>query len=144
MPLAIGWDEAVERALVEEEVVLFEEAARVAFLACVGLGLTVTVVMVVLENWTVDVEVAWAGAALMVALLLFLDAVAVESFTLVAWATPAAVVLFEKSATVALAREVLEEVLYSSSSSTTSVMLLPRGTSVSEALFAARVDGRTR
>jgi hypothetical protein len=50
MPLAIGWDEAVERALVEEEVVLFEEAARVAFLACVGWGLTVTVVRVVLEK----------------------------------------------------------------------------------------------
>jgi hypothetical protein len=108
MPLAIGWDEAVERALVEEEVVVFEKAARVELFACVGLGLTVTVVMVMLENWTVDVEVAWAGATLMVALL-FLDGVAVESFTPVAWATPAAVVLFEKSATVALAREVLEE-----------------------------------
>jgi hypothetical protein len=108
MPLAIGWDEAVERALVEEEVVLFEKAARVELFACVGLGLTVTVVRVVLEEWTVEVEVARAGATLMVALL-FLDAVAVESFTPVAWATPAAVVLFEKSATVALAREVLEE-----------------------------------
>jgi Mg2+/citrate symporter len=119
MPLAIGWeefDEAVERGLLREveEVVLFEEAARVALFACVGLGLTVTVVMVVLEKWIV--EVARAGAALMVALLFFDDveagavfSAAVERLTPVAWATPADVVLFEKSATVALAREVLAE-----------------------------------
>jgi hypothetical protein len=115
MPLATG---LVEWGLLEEEVVLFEAAAaRVALFACVGLGLTVTVVRVVLEKWTV--EVARAGAALMVALLLFLDngeAVAVfrsavERFAPVDWATPADFVLFENSATVALAREVLEEFL---------------------------------
>jgi hypothetical protein len=117
MPLATG---LVEWGLLEEKVVLFEAAAaRVALFACVGLGLTVTVVKVVLEKWTV--EVARAGAALMVVLLLllFLDngeavavfRTAVERFAPVAWATPADFVLFENSATVALAREVLEEFL---------------------------------
>jgi hypothetical protein len=106
MPFATG---LVERGLLEEEVELFEAAARVALFACVGLGLTVTVVMVVLEKWTV--EVARAGAALVVALLFLRDAEAVERFTPVARATPATVVLFEKSATLALAREVLEEFL---------------------------------
>jgi len=104
MPLATGTEEPVERGVVEEEVALLrglpDAAGRVEL--PVGLGLTVTVTKVVFEKWTVEVE--WAAAALKVALLLGAAVMeAVLSGAPVAWATPAAVVLFEKSATVARA-----------------------------------------
>lgn len=113
--LATGPDEPVERDAVEDEVA-FPEALFVVpgtVELPVGLGLTVTVVMVVFERCTV--EVARAAASVMA--VLFFEPVeagavpsgAVERLTPVACATPATVVLFEKSATVALACEVLEE-----------------------------------
>lgn len=114
VPSATEPEEPVERGVVDDEVALVEAslvaAARVELL--VGLGLTVTVVIVVFEKYTV--EVARAAASVMVAL--FFDAVeagavpsgAVERVAPVACATPDTVVLFENSATVALACEVLE------------------------------------
>lgn len=103
--LGAGLDEPVERGRVEDEVplleALFDAPERVEF--PVGLGLTVTVVIVVLEKYTVEVERAPAP---MTVPLAFGDAVIdavlsapVERLTPVAWATPAARVLFEKSAT---------------------------------------------
>lgn len=108
MPLATGPEEPVERGVVGDEVVLVrgmpEAAGKVELL--VGLGLTVTVTKVEFEKWTV--EVVWAAAALRVALLLgaaVIEAVfrgtPVERIPPVDCATPAAVVLFVKSATVA-------------------------------------------
>jgi len=99
-------EEPVERGVVEDVVVfalvkgLPDEAGRVELL--VGLGLTVTVTRVVFEKWKVEVE--RAAAAVTVPLLLGAAVIeAVLSDTPVAFATPAAVVLFEKSATVARA-----------------------------------------
>ena len=108
--LGTGREEPVERGVVAYEVALVrglpDAAGRVEF--PVGLGLTVTVVKVVLEKWTV--EVGRAAAARTVPLLLgagvieaLLSDTPVESMPPVAWATPAAVVPFEKSANVALA-----------------------------------------
>lgn len=104
MALGTGPEEPVERGVVEDDVALVrgipDAAGRVEF--PVGLGLMVTVTRVVLEKWTVEVE--RAAAALTVPL--FLGAAVIEavlSGTPVAWATPAVVVLFVKSATVARA-----------------------------------------
>lgn len=137
--LATGAEEPVERGVVEDEVALAEAlfVAPGTVELPVGLALTVTVVMVVFEKYTV--EVARAAASVTVTVVLPFEPVEAGA-TPVACATPAIVVPFEKSATVALAWEVLEA--ESSSSSTSSVMLLPRGISVEEALFAARLDGR--
>jgi hypothetical protein len=104
MPLATGPEEPVERGVVEDEVVLVrglpEAAGRVEF--PVGLGLTVTVTRVVFEKWTVEVE--WAAAALRVPLVLGAAVIeAVLRGAPVACATPAVVVLFVNSATVARA-----------------------------------------
>lgn len=99
-------EEPVERGLVEDEVALAkalsDAAGRVELL--VGLGLTVTVTMVVFEKYTVDVE--RAAAALAVPLFFGADVIEAvlsdtpERLPPVACATPA-VVLFEKRATVA-------------------------------------------
>ena len=104
MALGTGPEEPVERGVVEDEVALArgmpDAAGRVEF--PVGLGLTVTVTRVVFEKWTVEVE--RAAAALTVPL--FFGAAVIEavlSGTPVACATPAVVVLFVKSATVARA-----------------------------------------
>jgi len=109
--LATGRDEAeepVERGPEEDEVALvralFGAPERVEL--PVGLGLTVTVTMVVFEKCTVDVERAAAAPTVP---FLFEAAVieavlsdTLERLTPVACATPAVVVMFEKRGTVAL------------------------------------------
>lgn len=138
-------DEPVARGVLDDPVACEPVASGLVELF-VALAFTVTDARVNFE-WCA-VEEAWAAAALVVAFIVDdPEAGAVLKGTAerpvpVACATPDAVVLLAKSATVPVARaaEAVE-----GSSSTTSVMLLPRETSVVDALALARVDdGRAK